>query len=98
MGTQGDGRGKKEQGVGQSRKSKEKRKEKSRGEVEEEVVKPDGKTDPEKTSNCTFHPGKYVYGVESLASLLILSLAENTGDPESLCSVPPPSACRALGC
>lgn len=98
MGTQGDGRGKKEQGVGQSRKSKEKRKEKSRGEVEEEVVKPDGKTDPEKTSNCTFHPGKYVYGVESLASLLILSLVEKTGDPEGLCSVPPPSACRALGC
>lgn len=40
-------RGKKEQGMGQCRRSKETRKKKSRGEVEEEAVKLDGKTDSE---------------------------------------------------
>lgn len=49
--------------------------------------------------NGRHHPGKYARGVESLASLLTPSLVEKAGDPESLCSAPPPpSACRALGC
>lgn len=91
-------RGKKEQGVGQCRKSKEKRKDKSRGDVEEGVVKPDGKTDPEVAGDCRFHPRKYACSVESLTSLLIPSLVEKTGDPESLCpALPRPQPAELWG-